>query len=297
MKLGHENGHAVARLQQWLGMLGYAIAVDGQFGPNTEKALKLWQAKSGLQGDGIFGPASFKEMRSQVLDELIPANHKHHTTLRQPADVHSEGSAAFTILRVDVALQYRKLYDACKARGIALTSAGGLRALASSVGEGRSATSLHYAGLAFDMATNTGCYDPEKDVFVIEPLANRRWRVWARVLDEKAPLAPTHEITIENPATYWKRTGNGESVSGKFVDFTDLASQFGFCGIPAHSDYLKKGASSMKLEWWHFQLETVLMPYFSTFGQEVMTIHSEATFNKYPLHVYRDLVWKKNWHG
>ena len=47
------SGEPVKRLQAKLG-----VATDGEFGSNTEKALKEWQAKnkSSLTPDGIAGP-------------------------------------------------------------------------------------------------------------------------------------------------------------------------------------------------------------------------------------------------
>ena len=48
------SGEHVRRLQAKLG-----IEADGEFGPNTEKALKDWQTKNGLSADGIAGPDTF----------------------------------------------------------------------------------------------------------------------------------------------------------------------------------------------------------------------------------------------
>jgi peptidoglycan hydrolase-like protein with peptidoglycan-binding domain len=50
-------GEPVRRLQAKLG-----VAVDGEFGPNTETALKNWQREKGLQTDGIAGPDTFMSM-------------------------------------------------------------------------------------------------------------------------------------------------------------------------------------------------------------------------------------------
>ena len=47
------SGEPVRRLQAKLG-----IEADGEFGPNTEKALKDWQTKNGLSADGVAGPDS-----------------------------------------------------------------------------------------------------------------------------------------------------------------------------------------------------------------------------------------------
>jgi peptidoglycan hydrolase-like protein with peptidoglycan-binding domain len=47
----------VRRLQAKLG-----VEADGDFGPNTEKALKEWQTRNGLSADGIAGPDTFMSM-------------------------------------------------------------------------------------------------------------------------------------------------------------------------------------------------------------------------------------------
>jgi peptidoglycan hydrolase-like protein with peptidoglycan-binding domain len=48
------SGEPVQRLQAKLG-----VEADGEFGPNTEKALKDWQTKNGLAADGTAGPDTF----------------------------------------------------------------------------------------------------------------------------------------------------------------------------------------------------------------------------------------------
>ena len=50
-------GEPVRRLQAKLG-----VPVDGEFGPNTEAALKKWQTDKGLSADGIAGPDTFMSM-------------------------------------------------------------------------------------------------------------------------------------------------------------------------------------------------------------------------------------------
>jgi len=56
LKLG-SKGPDVVKLQTALG-----IGADGNFGPGTEKALKEWQAKTGLPADGIAGTATFQRL-------------------------------------------------------------------------------------------------------------------------------------------------------------------------------------------------------------------------------------------
>lgn len=53
------RGDAVQTMQQRLADLGYAIGVDGNFGPGTHAALVEFQGKQGLTNDGACGPATW----------------------------------------------------------------------------------------------------------------------------------------------------------------------------------------------------------------------------------------------
>jgi peptidoglycan hydrolase-like protein with peptidoglycan-binding domain len=69
------SGETVKRLQQSLG-----ISADGQFGAGTQKAVREFQSKNGLEADGLAGPATlakmslFKEMTPEVVkkSEVAP---------------------------------------------------------------------------------------------------------------------------------------------------------------------------------------------------------------------------------
>src|SRR5664279_26589 len=50
-----EKRSEVRAIQQKLDGKGYGLAVDGQFGPKTEGAVKHFQAKAGLSVDGLYG--------------------------------------------------------------------------------------------------------------------------------------------------------------------------------------------------------------------------------------------------
>lgn len=52
------RGELVKKMQAGIGLTG--AAVDGFFGPNTEKALKAFQTAHGLGADGICGPQTWK---------------------------------------------------------------------------------------------------------------------------------------------------------------------------------------------------------------------------------------------
>ena len=52
------NGHPIKTLQYLLRARGHSVVVDGVFGPNTEAAVKAFQAGNGLAADGIVGPVN-----------------------------------------------------------------------------------------------------------------------------------------------------------------------------------------------------------------------------------------------
>lgn len=51
-----DEGSAVRQVQARLSQLGYALAVDGDYGPQTEAAVRAFQRDRGLQVDGVVGP-------------------------------------------------------------------------------------------------------------------------------------------------------------------------------------------------------------------------------------------------
>ncbi len=52
---GSSGGHSVASIQQLLNNAGYALDVDGKWGPNTATAVRRYQLDHGLTMDGIVG--------------------------------------------------------------------------------------------------------------------------------------------------------------------------------------------------------------------------------------------------
>ena len=53
------DGPAVERLQRALNSANHAVAVDGDFGNGTKRAVMAFQAAHGLEADGIVGPATW----------------------------------------------------------------------------------------------------------------------------------------------------------------------------------------------------------------------------------------------
>ncbi|MDB4989064.1 MAG: hydrolase [Myxococcaceae bacterium] len=60
------DGPDVRLLQRKLGLLGYSVAVDGKYGPATEKAVRALQQAFGYDLDGIAGTATDKLINQQI---------------------------------------------------------------------------------------------------------------------------------------------------------------------------------------------------------------------------------------
>ncbi|MFD1851241.1 N-acetylmuramoyl-L-alanine amidase [Oceanobacillus bengalensis] len=58
------TGQDVRELQQKLNALGYSLAVDGSFGPATERAVRDFQRDQGLAVDGSYGPATQRALQN-----------------------------------------------------------------------------------------------------------------------------------------------------------------------------------------------------------------------------------------
>ena len=62
------KGNNVKTLQENLNMaINAGLKIDGNFGPATESAVKLFQSKYGLVADGIYGKNSYNKMKSVLI--------------------------------------------------------------------------------------------------------------------------------------------------------------------------------------------------------------------------------------
>ncbi|HEX7022957.1 MAG TPA: glycoside hydrolase domain-containing protein [Trueperaceae bacterium] len=64
-----DEGPAVELLQSILNMTGAGLKVDGDFGPNTESAVRAFQTARGLLVDGIVGPKTWAALITVLKDE------------------------------------------------------------------------------------------------------------------------------------------------------------------------------------------------------------------------------------
>lgn len=67
------RGELVKTLQNKLKTLGYYLAIiDGDFGPITEKAVRLYQIDKKLNADGVVGNITWKSLFGSIIETVMP---------------------------------------------------------------------------------------------------------------------------------------------------------------------------------------------------------------------------------
>jgi len=266
----------------WHGVVGE----DDELGPDTfGAAVEAFQKKKGLSADGLPGQDTLWAMNREW------AAARSLDTSKVPADKWGDAYDRFT-LRADVAERYDALYADIKRRGGDITSAGSFRSLSATVSKGRSKTSIHYAGVALDLAPYSGLAKiRERDPYVVErDRAGRGWRVWCR-----SDSAST--VTVK-PMTWKGKLVEGPETTFRGFDLSKVFREHGFNDIGPRRGYEKTYGC---LEWWHFQCEAVLVPFVSQFGAELLSLsrYDEAFLKKTASWAYAKRIFKsrnRGWH-
>ena len=269
-----------AQIQRLVGVVD-----DGIPGPLTAAAVMDWQRENGLTADGMVGPMTLSAMQPAVDINSRPREVQNFVgTSRFPAKPYEDHGYDSVRLRTDVGEKYLGLWDHALQLGGYLTSAGGLRSLGSSVSANRSATSLHYLGRAFDLATYSALVDLEEDPFVCVH-EHSYWRVYLRVTD-----ASVKPVTLECWTYKGMDRGTGpKKVTDRFIDFTALALEHGFRRIPMRRSFWD--GNRMGAEWWHFQYEKGLEPGVTRFGDELKRVWTLDKLEDAPPWRYRNRIW------
>ncbi len=303
-----DKGKSVKMLQEALLSLGFHPGpIDSHFGDMTEEALEKFQKAKKISVDGLCGPTTYKELNSALAAaglsqiELQKEESSDPTApdkllgwVACPADkIQGRGGYTRVTLRSDAAESYNKLREEVIALGGVITSAGGRRGLSAKAGPSRSRKSMHYVGLAMDLALPTGMQNPEKDPYLIEMEEGRYWRVWCKTDNTSVP-----EVTIKS--AYATRVGGKSVIKFKEIkcrafDLTAIFMKHGWQRIKARRSFFKGGAYG-GAEWWHFQYEKVLTPGVSTFGNEILKVYSLTQAKKF---IYwnqsKNCVFGKTW--
>jgi len=307
LKSGNK-GVLVRELQESLLALGYHPGpIDGLFGGLVEEALEKFQKSKKISVDGVCGPSTFKELNDALEAKGLNIIHFSEESNTDPSSperllgwiaceadkIPGRGGFTRVTLRSDAASSYKALREEVVALGGVLTSAGGRRGLSSRAGPARSKKSMHYVGLALDLALPTGMQNPDTDPYLIQSDGGRRWRIWCKTDNPEVP-----EVIV--PASYVTRHGSKtvirvKSVSCRAFDLTSLFKKHGWERIRARRSFFK-GGSYGGAEWWHFQHEAVLTPGTSTFGAELLKVYPLSQAQKF---IYWDesknCVFKKTW--
>lgn len=292
------KGTDVKELQRALKQLGYNVGVtDGDFGTATERQVELFQEANELFTDGIVGKGTLAVMNEQLPEEFrfeIDGEPDPDETFQKlpwtkvDADkiAGSQGYSYFRF-RKDASEAYNKLREEVLALGGVITSAGAKRPLSDAKPSStRSLKSMHYTGLAFDLALDTMGNNPKKDRYVFVADGDRKWKLWCRT---ENPDVPEVELTV---STY-KNTKL--IVKDRFFCFTDIAEKHGWKGIRARRSFFT-GGTWLGCEAWHFQWEDGLTPGVSTFGGELLKLYNMKECREFAhWEKVKNCVWQESW--
>jgi lysozyme family protein len=69
-----DKGADVKVLQELLSAAGVAVAVDGELGPKTDEAIRVFQEQSGLEIDGVVGPRTLQALEQSSAQQVCPVS-------------------------------------------------------------------------------------------------------------------------------------------------------------------------------------------------------------------------------
>lgn len=300
------RGDDVRKLQLGLSSLAYDCGTaDGIFGQKTEDAVEDFQAAVGLYEDGVAGPGTIRAYNAKVRpehqiqisipDKPVPDTPAKLKLVTVPCDKMGHNGFTSMRMRSDAAERFRALRAEALSLGGGITTAGSVRPLSAGGGAAQSSTSLHYCGIAWDLALGSGM-QKTTDAYLIENLGDRRWRVWMKCVGNAAIPTVTVQATICSTVK-GKTQLKVVPVTGQYVDFTALAAKHGWFPIRGRKSFYKGGSYSGS-EWWHWQQEGILEKGVSTFGGELLKVYDEATIKanfRGDWNVAKGAVWGVSW--
>ena len=108
------RGADVAALQGEMNILGYGLAVDGEFGAKTKDAVTRFEARRGLAADGVADPAMLAALTAAA-QERRETNSRREIAQKAAAPIAGAGAAvtigATVTTGVEIAKEVRSLND------------------------------------------------------------------------------------------------------------------------------------------------------------------------------------------
>jgi len=253
-----------------------------------------FQKKVGLRIDGIIGPETLWNLQYP----LIQRNTKQKFVKVDADIVKNIAPFGSLVLRNDTAEIYKKVKAEVNLLGGLLTTSGGKRELSAQVTQSRSSKSLHYTGLALDLAITSGFFKPETDPYIIvrNPINSLTyWTVYCRA--DKGQ-------EMELDAIFWKTMSAGKDetmkVKGKFINLTQIFIKHGFVPIKPRKGFLRvDNRDYLSSEWWHFQANRLLVKGVSQFGIELLKLeeYTEEFLQKFQdIWGARKEIFYKTWY-
>jgi len=279
------RGTHVEHLQRLLCAAGHTISIDGDFGPATERAVERFQVCRGLYADGIVGAMTWAALQGATLDAATtdPPEPSERLALVRVPVADPPGGYSRVRLRADATAAAGLVMADLLALGAHPTSSGGTRSLKAKVSANRSATSLHYLAIAWDLWVGGAMGNPKRDPYVVTRDGDRLWRVWARA--EHGRKERLLAVRAGAPEIY---------VTDHFVDLTEIMRRHGWERIRSRpqswDDIAKNRGLHGGTEWWHFQWEDGLRT-GTSFGDELLRVYSRSQLSGTPPWRFRDRVW------
>jgi hypothetical protein len=264
-----EQDRYFARLGELLAVHGVVNSADEINAGTFRAAVTQFQQQTNLDDDGIPGEDTLWELNESWAEardlELVRVDMDLWTPPGVTTHVQDNHGYSSARVRSDVSDDVAGLRADLNALGVLMTTSGSTRPLNATVTPGRSPTSIHYSAAAIDLATvsgmaRTASANATNQLYVITEDGDQ-WRIWAR-------SDFGDELTLD--AVEWS---NGATttrlVEDRFVEVTEMAAARNLGRIGPRSSFPDNYLSA---EWWHLQSTSVLIPWISQFGAEIISM-------------------------
>lgn len=198
-----DSGNAVRQLQ--IRVSGYAdygevLALDGEFGPNTEKAVKGFQKAYGLSVDGVAGPATFGKIYDLQDNDCTPINFAY-SELNKCNSSWAGGPLPASEAKANALETMWKLQALRHALGDRpITVSSGFRSYACNDAVNGSSSSRHLYGDAADLTGTPSFCTLAKEA---------RSHGFSEILGPGYPDHNDHVHVAKDPSPYWSAPSCG----------------------------------------------------------------------------------------